>query len=264
MPAEPAEMAEMAEVAHGARPRPRLVLLLGILLCGFWEVGVFGDGAGVADAAETAAEALAKAPTEKPNNSAGTRACDFLGEVRDQLRARSPLAADFTQTFVPSGFSSGDTESGTLYIDLPRCLRFEYQKPFPKNFLLCGDWVYTWNPGDPSGRRFLVNDSEAAGIDLLRLEVEALKGHYRAELGAGDASRTVIRLIPTDGAADIREASVEVGKTENSSGTTETPSLLALAYVDRSGNRTRFEIAGYRKLATKADFETPPLEWLED
>ncbi len=258
-------MTEMAETANGARRMPRLAFLLGIVLCGFWELGVFGDGGGAdAAAAETATEAPAKVPTETASNSAGTRAWALLGEVRDQLRARSPFAVGFTQTFVPSGFSSGDTESGILYVNLPRCLRFEYQEPFPKNFLLCGDWVYTWNPGDPSGRRFLVTDSEAAGIDLLRLEVEALEEHYRAELGTGNASRTVIRLIPTDEAADIREASVEVGETEDPAGSTEPPRLLALAYVDRSGNRTRFEIAGSSKLATKADFETPPLEWLED
>lgn len=189
---------------------------------------------------------------------------DVLAEVRDQLRDTSPLEASFTQTFVPGGFSTGDTESGALYVDLPRCLRFEYREPFPKDFLLCGDWVYTWNPGEPSGRRFLVNDSESEGIDLLRLEVDSLKTRYRAELGTDAAKRTVIRLIPKDGAADIRKASVEIGRIEDSAQSPGTGRLLALTYEDRSGNQTRFEIADYRKLATRTDFETPALDWLED
>ena len=101
------------------------------------------------------------------------------------------------------------------------------------------------------------------GMLLLRLEVDALEGRYRAEFGTGDAGRTVIRLIPTDEAADIREASIEILTTEDSAGSSATHRLLALTYVDGSGNRTRFEIAS-GKPATDADFETPPIEWLED
>lgn len=189
---------------------------------------------------------------------------NVLAEVRDQLRAESPLATTFTQTFLPSGFSTGDMESGVLFIDLPRCLRFEYREPFPKNFLLCGDWVYTWNPGDPSGRRFLTNDGEAEGLDLLRLEVDVLKTRYRAEFSADEADRTVIRLIPEDEAADIREASIEIGRHEEPAQATAAGHLLALAYEDRSGNQTRFEITDHRKLETRGEFEPPTLEWLED
>ena len=181
-----------------------------------------------------------------------------LAALRDDLRAASPLAASFTQTYVPSGFSTGDAEAGALYLDLPRCLRFEYREPFPKNYLLCGDWVYTWNPEEPSGRRFLVDDSEAEGIDLLRLEIEALRGRYRAEFAAMESDRDVIRLVPVDPVAEISEASVELTRASNG------PRLAALAYVDRGGNRTRFEITGYGALETRAAFATPAIEWLDN
>lgn len=187
-----------------------------------------------------------------------------LAEVRDQLRADSPLETRFTQSFVPSGFSTGDRESGALYVDLPRCLRFEYREPLAKDYLLCGDWVYTWNPGEASGRRFLVNDSEAEGLDLLRLEVEALKTRYRAELAAGATDRTIIRLVPKNLAASLRQASVEVERRPASATSAGSQRLLALAYQDRSGNETRFEIADSRRLASRAEFTPPRLEWLEE
>lgn len=246
-------------------PRALCVLLL---LYGSVVIGWLGNGHGAAHAANTppntAHPVEAEAAVAATNDSANQTAWDTLAKVRDRLRTQSPLAAGFSQTFVPSGFSTGDQESGTLYVDLPKCLRFEYSEPFPKDFLLCGDWVYTWNPGDPSGRRFLIDDSEAEGIDLLRLEVETLKTRYRAEIQSGDAGRTVIELFPTNEDSDIREASVEVGRTEGSEAPSATFDLLALSYMDHSGNRTRFEISHQGELATKADFETPDLEWLED
>jgi hypothetical protein len=184
--------------------------------------------------------------------------------VRRYWRRQRRRPACFTQTFVPGGFSTGDKESGTLYIDLPRCLRFEYREPFPKNFLLCGDWVYTWNPGDPSGRRFLTNDSEAEGLDLLRLEVDVLKTRYQAEFDAGVADRTVIRLNPRNEASDVRQASIEIGTLEDSVPAAAAHRLLALAYEDSSGNRTRFEITDHRGLDARSEFEPPAIDWLED
>lgn len=186
-----------------------------------------------------------------------------LLEMRDQLRADSPLTAAFEQSFVPSGFSTGDSESGTLYLDLPKCLRFEYREPFPKNFLLCGDWVYTWNPNEPSGRRFLVEDSEAEGIDLLRLEVAGLRKRYRAEFADSGASTETIRLLPTGDDTEIREARVELERLdEPASGAKRR--LIALSYEDRSGNRTRFEIGEPSGLESRTDFSPPPLAWLDD
>ncbi|MCP4202846.1 MAG: outer membrane lipoprotein carrier protein LolA [bacterium] len=201
------------------------------------------------------------------DSSTGTDPWQVLAGVRDQLRDASPLETRFIQTFVPGGFSTGDTESGALYVDLPRCLRFEYLEPFPKDFLLCGDWVYTWNPGESSGRRFLVNDSEAEGLDLLRLEVDALRARYRAELGAPENDRTIIRLIPKNETSDLREATIEVGHGEAGDPSADhsgAARLLALAYDDASGNQTRFEMTNYEELEDKTDFAPPAIDWLED
>ena len=187
----------------------------------------------------------------------------LLSATRDELSRLSPLAARFTQTFVPSGFGSGDSESGALYVDLPRCLRFEYLEPFPKNFLLCGDWVYTWNPGEPSGRRFLSGDGEADSLDLLRLNVTALRMRYEATAATADGQRALIRLVPLDRDSEIRSAEIELGPVPAATGSAAR-ALDALSYKDRSGNRTRFEITAYRSLGERAVFEPPPLEWLQD
>ncbi len=197
--------------------------------------------------------------------AAGDAPWALLVEARDQLRERSPLVAGFSQTFVPSGFSVGDSESGALYLDLPRCLRFEYLEPFPKNFLLCGDWVYAWNPGEPSGRRYLTAEGEGEGLDLLRLDVDALRKRYRARIGAraagdddgdGDGNSKFLALSPIGSVDEIRSATLELGPLRSV--------LRSLSYEDEGGNRTRFEITDYRPLDERTAFRPPELEWLQD
>ena len=196
---------------------------------------------------------------------------ELLAQVRGELSRKPPLEARFTQTFVPSGFSAGDSESGTLYVDLPLCLRFEYREPFPKNFLLCGDWIYTWNPGEPSGRRFLIADddrggaggSENDGLDLLRLEVDSLRERYRAETVLAVGAHSVIELTPVDPTGTIRSASIEIGP-RSESAISEGLGLRALSYEDLNGDRTRFEITSYTRLEGRTALEPPKIEWLED
>ena len=76
-----------------------------------------------------------------------------LQGVRTSLVEAGPTGAAFVQTYVPAGFTSGEQESGTLALALPDCLRWDYQKPYPKSFLLCGGIAHSWNPEDKSGRR---------------------------------------------------------------------------------------------------------------
>jgi len=198
-----------------------------------------------------------------PTAVAATDGWSLLERARTELKSSSPLEAQFTQTFLPSGFSSGDTESGSLYLDLPRCLRWEYGEPFPKNFLLCGDWVYTWNPDEPSGRRFLVEEDEAAGLELLRLDVDRLKTAYVATVLSATETRVVVHLQPLDPDSEISEAKLELAG--NGSGNQTAGRLLAVEYQDPSGSRTRFELSNYSSLAEETAFEPPSdLQWLED
>jgi outer membrane lipoprotein-sorting protein len=180
-----------------------------------------------------------------------------LERVRQRLVASGPVGADFVQDYLPAGFSSGERESGTMALALPDCLRWDYEIPYPKSFLLCGDTVYAWNPGEESGRRYQVDPAEEPGLDLLRLGVDGLKSRYEAEVVTAANGSVEVRLTPKASNGLLTEASLVFDEDE------ERP--IALSYTDREGNRTRFQFSGYRPLGRTGDF-TPPeeLRWLAE
>lgn len=188
-----------------------------------------------------------------------------LATVRQGLAAASPLATDFVQSYTPSGFSVADEESGVLAMRLgntgtEECVRWDYEEPFPKGFLLCDRIAWTWNPGEESGRRHVVASSDTFGLDLLRLSVDQLRRNYQASVAARDGGRVEIELIPIGAGATaaIRDARLILDA--------ESRRLLALSYHDVEGNLTRFTLGDYRAIDTSASVFEPPegVVWLDD
>ena len=91
--------------------------------------------------------ALAWAGTVQAQTAAAPDPWKVLQGVRQSLVDSGPTAAAFTQTYIPAGFSSGDSESGRLALALPDCLRWDYQDPYPKGFLLCGGVAHGFGEG---------------------------------------------------------------------------------------------------------------------
>ncbi len=180
-----------------------------------------------------------------------------LRELRARLESR-PHVADFLQEYLPAGFSSGDSETGRLTLALPECLRWDYDEPFAKSYLLCRETVWTWNAGESSGRTFQVDPEEDRGLDLLRLGVERLAEQYTAELVDGKGAATAIRLEPKGPAAEIATATLTLAAGAGS--------LAELTYRDVEGNTTRFEFSGQRPVGEDAVELRPPddLTWIED
>lgn len=180
-----------------------------------------------------------------------------LSSLRDALVENGPLEVDFTQTFVPAGFTSGDEERGRMALALPDCLRWDYREPYEKVYLLCGSQVHSWNPGELSGRRYPVDPAEAPGLDLLRMRVDALTTRYAATSRVRPDETIEITLRPLEQVADIQRARFEL--------TADGRRLRALSYQDQEGSRTRFEFSHYRPLGEIELFSPPPnLRWQED
>lgn len=173
-----------------------------------------------------------------------------LAQVRDRLEAGGAASATFTQTYVPAGFSAGDTESGRLALDLPRCLRWDYDEPYPKSFLICGDQVHYWNPEDGTGRAQRIDAENEPGLDLLLLAVDRLRERYRASATSGDGTAVLVRLEPRSPLQDIAEAELTLDP--------DAGRVLALEYRDREGNRSRFDLSGYAPLAETTGIFLPP------
>jgi outer membrane lipoprotein-sorting protein len=183
------------------------------------------------------------------------KAWELLDDLRGRLVADSPIVVDFTQTFTPFGFASGDVESGTVAFDLPDCARWDYFEPFSKSFLLCGNVAYAWNPGETSGRRYEIDQEEQEGLDLLRLDVTELQGRFVAEVETRGEILSV-RLDPISNQDLLREATLALSS--------DALRLVSISYLDREGNSTVFDLGEPRSHDSGGAFVPPPLEWLEN
>ena len=179
----------------------------------------------------------------------------MLEELRGNLGA-GILRAEFVQIFRPAGFTTGDRETGYLYLALPDCVRWDYVEPYAKTFLLCQNTLHTWNPGDQAGRRFLLVDSDEPGIDLLRLRIEDLRLRYDARVEEGLEGGLQVILSPRVPSTVIAEARLTMD--------VDREVLSTLSYRDQEGNISRFEITNYEP-GEEADYFQPPadLDWLD-
>jgi hypothetical protein len=182
-------------------------------------------------------------------------AWQILERLRVSLTDASPLEIGFSQTFTPSGFSTGDTEGGALFLNLPACARWDYSEPFPRSYLLCENVAYSWNPGERSGRRFEITDAESEGLDLLRLNVADARLKYEATSRTSEVA-VEIHLVPLTESATIVEATFEMSSDQDR--------LISLSFVDGEGNRTVFDLGEHESLNDSTFFSPPSgIEWLE-
>ena len=170
-------------------------------------------------------------------------------------RADSPLVADFVQSFTPSGFSSGEREAGRLYLALPDCLRWDYDQPYPRSYLLCGDTVWAWSPEDTVGDRFDQVSRDEVGLDFLLLSVEALKERYAALVTVSPRGSIRLDLDPLSEQAAFQQATIQLDAS--------TGYPVEISYSDREGNRTVFELSSFRSSPDGMHFSPPDdIEWV--
>jgi hypothetical protein len=197
--------------------------------------------------------ALTWAGTVHAQTAAAPDPWKVLQGVRQSLVDSGPTAAAFTQTYIPAGFSSGDSESGRLALALPDCLRWDYQDPYPKGFLLCGGVAHSWNSQDKKGRRYRIDRKNEPGLDLLLLGVDDLKNRYRATSRILDGGRIAVDLAPLAAKGrqveELTDASFVVDPAAQR--------LAEVSYHDREGNLTRFVIKDYKGLPRQGQFSPP-------
>jgi outer membrane lipoprotein-sorting protein len=177
----------------------------------------------------------------------------LLGRAREQMHQAGPQLWRFAQTYLPTGFDRGEEESGRVALNLPKCVRWDYDQPYPKSFLLCGETLWTWNGGEPAGQVYDL-DTAQPGLDLLLLDVAELSQRYTASAqAAGNATRVL--LVPKQAAGEhaLKDAAILVGKDGV---------LRELTYRDAEGNRTTFRFSDRRALGDSTVFVPPAnLKW---
>src|SRR4029453_16738257 len=110
---------------------------------------------------------------------AAADAWSVLDRAREQMHGQGPQLWSFEQTYLPSGFDRGEQESGRVALDLPKCVRWDYDDPYPKSFLLCDKTLWAWSAGDPAGHLYELDEAQP-GLDLLLLAVPDLTQRYDA------------------------------------------------------------------------------------
>ena len=148
-------------------------------------------------------------------------------------------AAAFVQIYSPAGFSTGKRESGTLWIQAPERLRFDYDAPEKK--------VFTYDAGE--GRFYAPEDSQLTVHRLTqdertRLPIvfltasQELSREYSIGAEAGSAGATLLTLTPRAPRPELAWLKLAVARDG---------SAPELSFEDSGGNRTIFRFTGWRK-----------------
>ena len=99
---------------------------------------------------------------------------DLAQRVDRHYNNLKSLKAQFTESY--EGLGRTRTESGTLLLQKPGRMRWDYSRPTGKLFLLDGKYAWFYSKGDPQVQRI-----EAKKLDDLRSPLRFLLGHTQLE-----------------------------------------------------------------------------------
>lgn len=99
---------------------------------------------------------------------------DLAQRVDRHYNKLKSLKAEFTESY--EGLGRTRTESGTLLLQKPGRMRWDYSRPAGKLFLLDGKYAWFYSKGDPQIQRI-----EAKKLDDLRSPLRFLLGHTQLE-----------------------------------------------------------------------------------
>jgi outer membrane lipoprotein carrier protein len=143
----------------------------------------------------------------------------LVARIVRAVEARYHTANTFKAFFVErrsEGKQSVQIEAGTLYIRRPGLMRWEYESPETKLFLVDGKFAWFYVPGDRTATRARVRDSEDSRIPLLLLAGKARLGRVCRRVELADVrvraeGNAALRCIPAPGGEEeFRDAVFEV------------------------------------------------------
>ncbi len=163
----------------------------------------------------------------------------LLDRVSSLYADGSAHSASFTQTYTPAGFATARRESGTVWIQTPQRLRFEYAGPEKK--------IFTYDAGEgrlltPEDRQLTIRKLPAE--DRARLPIiflsdpSELERQYAITLETGEAGAGRLLLTPRSPRPDLAWLRLSIAADG---------AILGLAYEDASGSRSEFRFEKWRK-----------------
>ncbi len=194
------------------------------------------------------------AQTETPRAGLPADVAAAFGRAASVYTDGSAHAAPFTQIYTPSGFTTARRESGTLWIQSPQRLRFDYDAPEKKTFTYDGGEGRLFTPEDRQLTIQRLSPEERARLPIVFLSDPAdLAREYAVTGESGGTGATRVLLKPRAARPELAWLRLTMGR----DGT-----VAELSYEDGSGNRTEFRFEGWRRQKARppADFRVagPP------
>jgi outer membrane lipoprotein carrier protein len=160
---------------------------------------------------------------------------DLAQRVDRHYNQLHSLKSQFTETY--EGLGRSRSESGTLLLQKPGRMRWDYSIPAGKLFLLDGKYAWFYTKGDPQVQRI-----EAKKLDDLRSPLRFLLGHTQLEkeidhlaVSSGPNGTLTLTGVPHNQEKRIQRLTLTV---------TPAGVITGIEIVETDGATTRFTFTG--------------------
>jgi outer membrane lipoprotein-sorting protein len=177
--------------------------------------------------------------------AAGADPSAELARTAAYFRDGKAHAAEFVQTFTPSGFTKSRRETGSVIVQAPDSLRFDYDAP-KKTFAFDGRVARFYSPADRQMTVRTLSEADRAQLPLIFLQTPedlARRNKLEAEASAGG---TTVLVTPRDSESEIAWIRLIL---------TSEGVPRGLSFQTSAGDRTEFQFAGFRSEPPKAPSE---------
>jgi chaperone LolA len=157
-------------------------------------------------------------------------------------------AASFVQIYTPAGFANARRESGTIWIQTPQRLRFDYAEPEKKVFTYDSGEGRFYSPADKQLTVKRLSPEERARLPIVFLtDPTELSGQYAISLEPGTGGADQLTLRPRTARPELAWLRLTIGADG---------SVRGLSYETEGGDRTEFQFDGWHaeKLRPEADY----------
>lgn len=160
----------------------------------------------------------------------------------------SAHSSAFVQTYRPSGFAKTQSEAGTVTVQAPERVRFDYTRPEKKVFTYDAGEGRFFSPADKQLTVRRLSEEEKARLPVVFLrKPQELAGAYEISVDPGDSGPTRLLLTPRVARPELAWLRLSIAP----DGVVRT-----LSYQDSAGNHTEFRFEGWRtgKARAAGDF----------
>jgi len=172
----------------------------------------------------------------------GDAQTDAMALLAKSAAAFSTGAANrsaFTQIYTPAGFTTAKRESGTVWVQAPDRLRFDYAAPDIKVFTYDAGEGRFYSPEDGQLTVRKLTAEEKARLPIVFLtDADELAREYAIAVEPGASDGTRLRLTPRAPRPELAWLAAAV---------LPDGTIRELAYEDSAGNRTEFRFETWRK-----------------